>query len=112
MCGVAPTCGGHLSLHRRESSRHSVRHEMTTRITQLLGSKHTKTGLVDFRRCPRCSATSESLILDAKGRARCHSCRRLSHLSKFALVRLKRSIAVCAGCGSDVPLTPDYAGFV
>src|SRR6266487_2505832 len=85
---------------------------MTIRTTQLLGSTHTKTGLVDFRRCPRCRGTSESLILDAKGRARCHSCDRLSHLSKFALVRLKRSIAVCAGCGSDVPLTPDYAGFV
>lgn len=85
---------------------------MTAQKLQLLGSTRTKRGLVPFKRCPSCGACWETLTLEGDSLARCDRCRQSFPLANFTDIKLKRDIAVCAGCSADVPLTPDYAGSV
>lgn len=76
---------------------------------QLLGALSIERGRVPFLVCPHCAARSESLLQDAKGLLVCNRCQSHAAVDAFVVLQLDRRIAVCAGCRSRIPLTPDYA---
>src|SRR5258705_2022610 len=85
---------------------------MSLQELHLLGSLQITRGLVSFRRCPLCEQSVEILAVDDAGVATCYRCQHSAPLDAFRKVQLRRTIATCAGCGADVPLTPSYAGAI
>ncbi len=79
---------------------------------QLLGRTRIKPGLVRFYRCPGCGTEAESFNAGRNHLVLCHVCRGKFRTSGFAVVRRRRSVAVCTGCRRDVSLSPANEGWL
>lgn len=78
----------------------------------LKGSRSSRIGQVTFYRCPECGDCQEILLPNQDDVAVCFSCDKSNPASAFVVVKKKRVIAQCAGCGEEVAFTPSYIGII
>jgi len=80
---------------------------MNERLSKLAGWKVKKMGDVDFVQCPYCGHCSESFFLDKDSMAKCYKCKKGFHGDKLRTAILKKPVAICKICETEVSLTPE-----
>ncbi len=73
--------------------------------SKLLGWKRRKQVYLEFYRCPECGHPQESIISGPDNMAECYACNRRFPKEAFGIAKVKRTVAQCRECGTDVSLT-------
>jgi len=75
------------------------------------GWKTKRTAYFDFFRCPGCGHCQESILSGPDNMAPCYGCDREYPKDSFGTTKVRRSIAECHECGTNVSLTSSNYGF-
>jgi len=66
-----------------------------------------KMGDVGFLQCPYCGYCYEGIFIKKDNTVECYNCKRKFHKDKLKRVTLKKPIAICKVCGTEVSLTSE-----
>lgn len=80
---------------------------MANQPQNLWGWKRRYIGDVWHLQCPFCKHCYESVCLDKSHRFTCYGCKKKTHRNKLIEIILKKPMATCRVCETDVSLTPE-----